>query len=238
MGSSSVRQVVSRRCGIATIDSPLQGQAVGPKSLVGADSRRPFRACAGPRDDLSPAHAHAPVPAERSAARSPLCDVETRCWPWSKSWIPREGRMRSSRGLAASDSDGVGHVGSLNVSSRASRSHRAPRTLRAAPACRITLYGAIRSARWPSSHGRTRMTVLLVRLGRPPEAAADREASWQGSPLTRPPTNQPTVVGCEPPQPIFLISSNICLAWTAPRTSRRSRNLAWRPIGRCYASQD
>ena len=34
-----------------------------------------------------------------------------------------------------------------------------------------------------------------------PDAAADREEAWQGRPLMRPPTNQPTVVGCVPPQP-------------------------------------
>jgi len=66
------RQVASRRCGIAIISSPLRSQAGGPKSRVGADSRRPSGACAEPRDDLSPARAHEPGSADCSATRSPL----------------------------------------------------------------------------------------------------------------------------------------------------------------------
>ena len=77
-GAPRSRQIASRRCGIAIISSPLRSRAVGPKSRVGADSRRPSVACAEPRGDLSPARSHAPVPAGFSARRSPLCDVSTR----------------------------------------------------------------------------------------------------------------------------------------------------------------
>ena|SRR5215213_6882616 len=41
------------------------------------------------------------------------------------------------------------------------------------------------------------MFVLLARLGKPPDAVADRK-DGQGWPLTLPPTTQPTVVGCVP----------------------------------------
>jgi len=58
--------------------APCRAGQWGRSPWVGADSRRPSGAWAKPRDDLSPARQHAPGSAERSAARSPLCDSLTR----------------------------------------------------------------------------------------------------------------------------------------------------------------
>ena len=80
---------------------------------VGADSRRPSGARVEPRDDLSPARAHTPGAADRSAARSPLCDSSTRCFGHGR---PRTTQGGLGRNVIRPVEDGMRHVGALNVS--------------------------------------------------------------------------------------------------------------------------
>jgi hypothetical protein len=110
-GSLSASQAVSRRCGIATIDSPFRGQAVGPKSLVGADSRRPFSCVcrAARRPESRPCKRRSP---RRSLGGAFPCLMIRYLDPlFSKPTADSPGGL----GGGTTPPVGHGHIGALNV---------------------------------------------------------------------------------------------------------------------------
>lgn len=123
------RQVASRRCGIAIISSPTGSRAGTKGPRVGADSRRPSGACNEPRDDLSPAHSHAPGPSESSARAFPsMRFLNPRSRGRTRTLIIYGGSGRSLRPVSGIVDDPV--TPRVVCTARLARA-RAPRTFRA-----------------------------------------------------------------------------------------------------------
>ena len=145
---------------------------------VGADSRRPFKHAAEPRDDLSPARARTPGTVVTTTTLSPLAIV-TRCFA-----VTHRGRRGAGERSAPDGPRNNGTPATLSVPSR-EYSHPAPRSLRAALLAGPALYSAIRSARLPNEEGCTRIIFLAraVREVAPCRGSSRRPALHRRRPL-------------------------------------------------------
>jgi hypothetical protein len=125
---------------------PLTGPGRGTEVPgVGADSRRPIRRVrrAARRPESRPPARTRPRRCARRNVPS-ICDALTRCSSRGRPRTARVGWDAASRARSVTEYD---KPAPSACPSRASRSLRAPRKVRAVPRCRIILYSAIRSAR-------------------------------------------------------------------------------------------
>ena len=133
---------------------------------VGADSRRPFRQAAEPRDDLSPARARAPGVVGRNHDAIPSCDSHPlfrRDPPWTAGSRRATFALPKGHGITARRRPSACPV--------ASTQHRTPRKCRAVLDAGRTVYRAIRSAQLPNEETVLESVSSLVQRGRLPRVA-------------------------------------------------------------------